>query len=195
MIVRSLVLVAAAAAIATGGAARTTHPPFPGAGKPDVTVVHGMWTVVVRSSKGEIVGVSHFENELQNGGQIILAEVLAGTATPGRWLIGWSKYPVGYQGTRDSNSGKLLVASAVVKYAAGKGLSTPYVRLTATDTATYAASITSVNTTVGYCGPAHATASCKDDLGARVFTAKGLDTPISVAVGQIVQFTVDLTFS
>ena len=165
--------------------------------------IHGRWTLQVRASSGRVLRTYRFHNDLFTPfGQSELTSSLIGVATNGPWqvLLAGSPQacnsgfgvtscgiaeagaePAGFQGdttynlTKSSISGGFRLQGSVIVDATG--------------------TITTVQTYLSHCAKTVAAADCHGDNGWSRVTQRVLPSAISVATGQQVLATVDITFS
>jgi hypothetical protein len=157
--------------------------------------VHGWWTLNV-FDKGRLVDARQFENSLvtgyTNGGDVVLADLLTRTYPMGPWQV-----DVGEQG-----GGSFSLSSSADHPVNGpltvSGSTPGHVVLHGNYTPSSSVVLTTVGTEVSMCQQnTTAPASCVNYFGDYFFSFTGttLTTPLSVANGQQVQVTVDISFS
>jgi hypothetical protein len=179
--------------------------------------VHGRWVIEVDNPDGTMVTRLDFDNALASGGASLLAQYLTGSS-PARWVIELGSYG----GTTNPCAGGtyngfpqnscLLVDGASAPLPTGTsvfptlsaalgGPSSDQVVLTATSTALVPGQIEYVATRQGSCGRFTSPSACNPAGTVLQFTVhdlvngQGQPTPLSIAAGQIVKVTVNLSFS
>ncbi len=160
--------------------------------------VHGWWTIKVLD-RGHLVAERQFENSLvAGGGDSLLADLLTHQYTMGPWFVD------AFQ--TDGQIFELTNAADVAdrRQLTVNGATPGHVILSGTYTPATANSIGRVATGAYGCPPDIASSSCVNSwLSTRFnFTSTTITTgtppvpaPIAVAAGQIVQVTVDISFS
>jgi len=166
--------------------------------------IHGHWKIEILEPDGTLVSSYEFENAFV--GAPTLMEFLKRDSTPGIWSVilqdtGMDPGACDLGGNPEScvvtessnpNSGSNLFKNLTVT----DGLN--FV-LAGSATASYSATVTEVWTHVGSCLGSVAPVSCTDAMTSLAnglpFTVVTLGTPQPVAVGQIIQVTVTITFS
>jgi hypothetical protein len=147
--------------------------------------VHGWWTIKV-VDQGRVVSERQFENALVNSGASEITSLLTGHKVGGFCNL------FVYQ------NGLFLFDLVQLRTDLTVAASGGHIVLSGNHTATAAMSIDKVQTNVFTC-PSTATAStCSSGAGGHTghqFTDANLSPPVSVANGQIVQITVDISFS
>lgn len=154
--------------------------------------INGWWTVAVLD-RGWLVAERQFENSLVTGGSgdALLANLLAKSNVAGPWTV------VG----QDSNGVAQFSISNDIGINSGLSVSTNsshHLILAGQTTPASSISIGIVATSFIECPISTPTTSCNQgnpgDFGA-FFTRATLPSPIAVAAGQVVQVTVDISFS
>jgi hypothetical protein len=166
--------------------------------------VHGHWTLVIRNDDGTVASRHEFENALLGPGATLLAQLLAGSAAAGPWLV--FLHPAspgpgcnsvnnacsisGPNSGLGTESHDLAVSVPASGPNAGKLVLRGSVRIPT------AQAITEVGTNVVTCAGSTAAGSCVVDLATAqvAFTGRGF-TPIPVAADQTVDVTVVISFS
>jgi hypothetical protein len=173
--------------------------------------VRGHWVVEVHNPDGTLVERREFDNALVPGGQQLLAQYLTGSA-PARWVVElgvyggstaicnggtYNTFPQNYCLVVDKTSSPMPTGTSVFPTltSAIGGPSSNEVVLKGSATALVDGQIQYVATRQGSCGTFTAPASCAPAGTVLQFTVHDITpTPLSVAAGQIVQFTVNLGF-
>ncbi len=193
---RTLALLAVIALLAAGCATGGTTD---AAGGPNETVtVHGSWTIDVLNSDGTVAEHRTFHNDLLPAGEEMLALLLARQATTGGWRVfldnGAENAPcpsfcrIGEAGVPSALESDNLVVTVE---------NTSTVRLSGSVAATQDGQITAVASDPFLCQPSVAPSDCLGESGvgpSGAFTNTIL-APIDVALGQIVQVQVDISFA
>lgn len=205
---RALLAVCVVAAMAIAAHAQT--PPAPG-GPTEGIKVHGHWTIDIKNADGTLASHHEFENALVARGAQQLVTTLAGGSSP----VGWAIWMVGVnQATAPCDGPNSVPYPCVIRQAeitvdgpsesanlqvVGIPIGAPTtLRLSGsvTTTALRPSEIADVVALMVSCAPALTRSACIAGQGLRLpVTEHLLSTPISVAAGQIVQVTVDITFS
>lgn len=185
---RILVLAAALALAVTACAADSE----PTSGPSEGIAVHGDWTIDVYDPDGTLVDSTEFSNALTQNGAATLSELLAGTRVVDRdsWRIGL------YGCQPGPTCPAVLIPDAEV--AVGTGPNGWPLIVTASDVAPDAGTIEWVATSFGWCNGSVSADSCAGaGTTATNFTSKNLDPSdqVTVAAGQTVQVTVEITFT
>jgi hypothetical protein len=170
----------------------------PGDQRAERISVHGHWTIDVLRPDGTLVERRDFHNALKPTGAMVLADILAGRLSPGRFsvvLAGGLCY-----GDVDCRIAESVPGAAVDPGSFSTlhlTLDATWTALTLSGTATTsrAGSIPAVTTRLGYCGKDVVPGDCEGFLGVVAFTEALVLPPLSVVAGQIVRVTVTLTFS
>ncbi len=166
--------------------------------------VHGHWKIEILQSDGTLVSSYEFDNAF-NGASDLMS-VLKRDQSPGIWSVMLQGTGVSPGACDDSGTPVSCVVTEPSNPNAGSNL---FKNLTVTNsagfvlsgsaTAAYAATVTDVWTHVGYCAGSVAPASCTDAMtsfaAGSSFTLAALGTSQPVAVGQIIQVTVTISFS
>lgn len=162
--------------------------------------VEGKWTLDILEADGTLVKSHRFFNALVNPGA--LTGLINGDASAGgTYVVLANQTPSsGICGNQDCEitDGSMMIsitpdATNLQKQITGNDFET--LRLTGFVTASNSGSIDVVRTWILLCG-SKTPADCKASPDSEsVLTAKTLGSPIAVSQGQIVQFTVDLTFN
>ena len=172
--------------------------------------VRGHWVVEVRNPDGTLVERREFDNALVPGGASLLAQFLTGSV-PARWTVELGVYggatPICNGGTLNGftqNNCLVIDKTATTPptgtavfptLTASLGGNSDQVVLTGNATAIVDGQIAFVATRQGSCGTFTAPASYTPAGTVLQFTVHDITpTPISVSAGQIVQFTVNLSF-
>lgn len=182
----------------------------PAGGQKEGITVHGHWTVEVRNPDGKLVTHREFENALDPiFGPMALAAILGRNKTVGLWVVS-AAFANGPNGPCLFNNSPYfcsLIESADTQLV-GRSYTFPTLTISVpvppdpnagkliligTFTVQNASAINFVTTSVGVCAPSVAPSACTLDSPFD-FTATSF-TPINVAVGQLVQITVVLSFS
>jgi hypothetical protein len=193
--------------IAAGVAAATMLVPAAGASsaapKPngDSIKVHGRWTITVRDRSGHVVSTRRFENSLVGIGQTHLIDLLFGVSVAPAYGAGWELLWV----HKDAGSpGKTTDAVPIsrVGHITPTGWNeapqqTANIDMVGSVKATTATQLLAVGTSIETCsGQTYTAKTCSRPVSNNInFTCKVLDSPLSVAAGQTVDFTVVLYFS
>jgi hypothetical protein len=159
-----------------------------GAGGPREGIhVHGHWVIDVRNPDGTLVTHREFENSYNPSNQV-LASFLGRTAVPGNWAVqflGQTAQEL-YELDPPSYGGNLAIQ-----------VSGATLTLSGSVSASVAGTVSSVQTILGWCSGGNVAPLNCNAPGAfpsLPFTQTAI-SPISVAVGQIIQATVTITFS
>jgi len=201
---------AATTSAATAAKAQTAEKP-PG-GPQEGIKVHGHWVIEVRNPDGSLVTHKEFENSLQDGGKILLLNLLTRQATPGTWSIAVSDglCPPVLSSTVcqivENASGVTPTGSLFTNLKVSPSVPTSSVTpitLSGSLTASSAGSVSNVILQIGSCPGSTAPQSCTVTAASSIpvitslnsFTSHPLAAPVSVQQGQIVQFTVTISFS
>lgn len=202
---RALLAVCVVAAMAIAAHAQT--PPAP-AGPTEGIKVHGHWTIDIKNADGTLASHHEFENAFVN--PEMLANILMGGNTPGGWRIrlasnnnaadmpcGPSKpclirqphaVPANYEGESTNLAVSLVLPAAPTPSAvlhfdgsitAGQG----------------SPRIAAVTSQLSICSGFTAPSQCLNPSYVVDITEHLLAAPITVAPGQIIQVTVDITIS
>lgn len=168
--------------------------------------VHGHWTITVRNPDGTIASTREFENALLQGtagGAELLTALLTGSHTPGGWQVevGNSHAGVAFAVCDTSaalNSGFCLASQSAGSVSVQRpALGT--VRLTGSvraDLVGGALTFDTVRTWLFVCPPTTTPQSClQAGSGAFRFSGTTVTSPIPVRFDQVIQFTVDFSFS
>jgi hypothetical protein len=171
--------------------------------------VHGHWTIEVRNPDGKLVKHREFENSLDpNAGAAALANPLDRGAVGGLWMITLA-------GSLCPNLCALTESAATVLGAfktltvtlSGSQTMNPHLVLSGTMTAPQSGSVSAVETWETQCAPTVAPANCLDTNSLTVQSPRGsifgvygvftgtLIPAINVSAGQLIQVTVDISFS
>ena len=185
--------------------------------------VHGHWVINVLTPGGKLVSHTEFENSLQSGGMLTLAQVLGQQQAVGPWVISLAGtsavaecsvlYVPGTTNQDDCLLVQGLNASAGVNdcnlhgIGCAAGMPAPVVRgntLQFTGGSVLlnnAAQITQVETVVVLCGNTISPSACASSsasvlgAGGEIFTIGAPPAPVNVGANQIVQVTVTFSFS
>lgn len=162
--------------------------------------VEGRWTVAVHGRDGGVVSTRRFENALVGDGQLRLISLLMGVsvapANGAGWEIVWEHTVPGGHTTEALPTIKVHHIAST-----SWAVQPPYlanITLSGSVAATTATQLLAVGTTLKICVGSYTTATCTSPstpLNVANFTYKTLDTPLAVAAGQTVDFTVQLYFS
>lgn len=186
--------------------------------------VHGHWTIDVRNPDGSLVTHREFENDLQSGGAIVLAQLLARNLSVGEWSIvlddnRFVTRPCFAQtgsvsqfsdcqlneanGHTASNPAQAQFKTLAVS--GGPNINTNQLILSGSATAllgytgTEHGSLNKVTTRIVPCASGVAPQDCKSDTPsaatAYFFTSTVLSSPVTLEIGQIIQVTVVISFS
>jgi hypothetical protein len=180
--------------------------------------VRGHWVIEVRNPDGTLANRVEFDNSLAPGGGPRLAQFLSGSGVPARWVVELGVYG----GTTSPCNGGTFNGSALnhcfivdratvpmptgtavfpTLTAAAGGANSEQLVLTGSATALVAGEIVYVATRQSACLNTTAPADCNGAGTSVQFTVhdlvspQGAPAPLAVAAGQIVQFTVTLSFS
>ncbi|MGH9139591.1 MAG: hypothetical protein ACRD2I_00465 [Vicinamibacterales bacterium] len=179
--------------------------------------VRGRWLIEVHDPDGTLVTRLEFDNALAPGGASLLAQFLTGSS-PARWTVELGVYG---GSTSPCNGGTFngflqnscfIVDAAAVPLPTGTsafstlaaslgGPASSQVVLAGSATALVAGQIDYVATRQGSCGRFTAPASCTAAGTVLQFTVhdlvngQGQPAPLSIAAGQIITVTVNLSFS
>jgi len=179
--------------------------------------VHGRWVVEVHDPDGTLVKRLEFDNALAPGGAQLLAQYLTGSSAA-RWVVELGNYGGSINPCNGGTNGNftqnscLIVDGASVPLPTGTsifptltaalgGSASDQVVLTGTATALVAGQIDYVATREGACGTFTAPANCNPAGTVLQFTvhdlvnAQGQPAGLQIGAGQIVRFTVNLSFS
>lgn len=174
--------------------------------------VHGHWTFNIYNADGSFDRKVEFENALNpTVGPIPLLLMLSRNASMIDWIISVTG-PIGGGPCADANGASFF---CVIYETGSSTLGDPYrfanmgisldnssdpTKLILNGSFTTASGITnpqitSVSTNIEYCAPA-TTSTCpiQNKVGPQ-FTSKTLSTPVSLTAGQVVQVTVEISFS
>jgi hypothetical protein len=204
-----------------GGAtlALAQTPPAPG-GPVEGIKVHGHWTIDIRNADGTIASHHEFENALTGQGKRVISGLLTGTEAIAAWAVtlygndatdnpcaGPTSARVecvireqGFAAQFDSDGVNLQVTAPLVHEPPPNSLTAiRFVHLsgsTSSTTASPSSVIARVRTDVAVCVGGLTRVECvAQAVNREPMTTRLLPTPIVVAPGQIIQVTVDITFS
>lgn len=182
-----------------------TAEPSPGVPR-EAIKVHGHWTIDVKSPDGSLVSHHEFDNALDSGGAVALAQMLARTKVAGEWWVSLWHVGSGLRPPCPSSSD----GGCVIGEPGGTDPDAPFKNLAVSvpttgpnagklvlsghATAEAEGDIARVITLVGLCDGTTAPASCTN-YRSITFTAHNFPTPIVVLANQIVQVTVVISFS
>ena len=162
--------------------------------------VDGRWTVTVHGHSGGVVSTRRFENALVGDGQLRLISLLMGVsvapANGAGWEILWEHSVPGGHTTEALPTIKVHHIDST-----SWAVEPPYlanITLSGSVAPTTATQLLAVGTTLRTCAGSYTAASCPAPAtpsNVVNFTYKTLDTPLAVAAGQTVDFTVQLYFS
>ena len=133
--------------------------------------VHGDWTLTVRNPDGTLAGRYEFKNALAigDGADTRLAQFLGGAAVPGKWtvtllsptvLCSTLNCAISESGTPHATSSKDLTKSV-----SGSGPDLGKLVLHGSVRVLQSGTITTVNTSLGFCAPAVSPDSCTSISG------------------------------
>lgn len=196
---RALLAVCVVAAMAIAAHAQT--PPAPG-GPTEGIKVHGHWTIDIRNADGTLASHHEFENALTASGQLALASLLSGFGQSRQWSIDLLDVSGGQHPCGNPQTGRQICAIHADPPTVSSSqnplgvVETNHLLLSGTVTSfTGGTSILSgVWTMLDMCGRADPNCSLNNAAHYQ-FTSHSLASPITVAAGQIIQVTVDITFS
>lgn len=205
MATKSLSLACAALVLAFSGLAAAAEP---GGGTREGITVHGHWRIEVVDPDGTVVSTTEFENALTTEGQGFLGGTLGRQGSTGAWKIVLLS-PVGGDGPCDDGLGfqTACVISESGAYWAGDLVHSSDLTVASTPTGAtlsgsvavaFATSVGGVETYVKSCNASVPPAACPGytpAYGHHRFTATTLASPPAVQPGQIVNVTVNLSFS
>lgn len=141
--------------------------------------VHGHWTIEVRNADGQIDGRYEFENALTNDGAVSLANLIGLGQDVGSWSIQWqvstpdgisvyavAEPPGGDLAVADQGDGTIQITGSMASPRTGDlvGVFTQHYRLAV------------------------------PGQGPLIFTRRTLDAPVLVQEGQLVEFSVIISF-
>jgi hypothetical protein len=167
--------------------------------------VHGHWKIVVMNPDGSVDSVTEFDNTLHGNGAVSLVKLVTGQVVHGNWMIRLSSNV----GDTPCDNGVPPQPCRIGESGGSYAVTLHSTNLTVTDNgtsltlsgsvvATYASTITDVYTTYGACQSTTITIdSCRTvvpDL-TNDFTFTTLGTQPSVVPSQLIQVTVDISFS
>ncbi len=201
----ALTLTCAALVLAFAG---LTPAAEPANGPTEGITVHGHWRIEVVDPDGTPVSVTEFENALVEFGAQTLINSLTGFSVAGGWLVALYD-TTGAQLPCDNGSGAnyCFIGESDVNYGPGPlhsydltvTRSLPWTfRLAGSVTVAYSTSIDRVGTITKLCDPSNTPASCRPATGTYAlagFTGTTLTPTVPVQPGQIVNVTVNLSFS
>lgn len=167
--------------------------------------VHGHWTIDVRNPDGTLVTHNEFENSLApTNGNSVLLSLLARSSVPGGFQVGLSNP----SGTGLCGAGVCTISESSQSFSLGNssnlvvqstsynGTSLTQVNLVGSAFVISGGSIVSVNTVLFTCPASVSPQACASGTSALGSTlTQTTISPISVASRQIVQVTVNLSFS
>lgn len=176
--------------------------------------ISGWWKIDVRNPDGKLVKHIEFENSITNAGILALGALIAGTRTPGGLVITASENAgVSSSGPCFSNFCFIYSSTGTPPYQAttpdfvcqSPGFASCFstlvttvnaggLLLTANMTAARDGNISYVSTSLGTCQATVLPADCPKQWDLPPFTSQTV-APVHVLAGQIVQFTVTLSFS
>lgn len=166
--------------------------------------VHGHWTIEVRSPVGELVTHREFENALDSSGGRELAQYLARTVTVGQWNVGLIAAPNTFFIDEPGPAASAPNPGTVIGVLTVSVLPNGALVLSGSGTAPISATITSVFSQPSACAPTIAPSMCNvasgNETGASLGTLPNLTfatlaSPVSVAAGQTIAVTVNISFS
>jgi hypothetical protein len=175
--------------------------------------VHGHWTIEVRNPDGKLVTHREFENSLdQNAGAATLVIPLDRSAVGGLWMValGSSSCPATSPFCLLTESASSVLQNTfrtLTVTESGSQTTNPHLVLSGTMTAPQSGSVNFVQTLQLECAPTVAPANCLEtnalgvnpprggEFGYGIFTSTLLNPFISVSAGQLIQVTVDISFS
>jgi hypothetical protein len=186
-------LAAVAAALAPVASASAAADPHAGGS----VHVQGRWTITVRGRNGHVVSTRRFENSLTGQGQKKLIQTLSGQIAVGGWQILW-RHPASVgNGFQIENVPSIKLAYILPtndNQEAAPGSAN--ITLSGQDKPAAPTTIQRVGTNIDFCGGTTAPANCvQHKVNEFGFTEKTLDTPLPVAAGQTIDFTVQISFS
>jgi hypothetical protein len=167
--------------------------------------VHGLWKIEVFDPDGTPVSVTTFENALVNPD--IIAQLMTGQWSYGGWHVSLSGgTPPCLDPDQESNSTCFIGAEGV--YYGGLQLHSTnltvrtavpggHILLQGSVTAGTAGAVEGVSSHFSYCSPDVPPATCpgtEHDLGGPL-TVATIEPPPAVVAGQLIQVTVDISFS
>lgn len=171
--------------------------------------VHGRWTIEVTEPDGRFVSRTEFDNALLLDGRLSLAQFLARQSTPGLWEIRLNGQPTDPCNTSSGTASACtleelpatdpLIVNNPNRFG-GMLVEAPYsLVLTGAVTAANATGISAVGTKVFRCPPSLSpndvpAAACSPTLF-KVFTSKVLDSVVPVLPDQVINVTVEISFS
>ena len=206
-----LVVVATFALTATafGGEAAKSN------GSKEGIKVHGHWKIEISNPDGTRASVTEFDNALQAEpgsatGLQLLSYLLTGRWVFGAWYIAL-RNTSGNNPCDCPNQSDLTCGCEIGEAGANYGSHTPFIQsftlqvsvtptlsivLTGDAVATNDTTIDEALTYIVCCDPLLTTTDCRNNLSYfRSFTGKVLSTPPSVVSGQLIQVTVEISFS
>lgn len=178
-----------------------------GSGNKEGIKVHGHWKIVVMNPDGTVDSITEFDNALAvaPGGASRLVNLMTGSSVHGGWRIqldGGASQPCDSAGTPTtciiSESGVPYIADTLHSTNLTITSNTASITLSGSVVADYAATITGVSTDYASCLSAGTTIdSCRTTGPSYIteFTITSLGTPPSVVPSQVIQVTVDISFS
>ena len=205
---RHLVL-AVLAVVAGATIALAQTPPAP-RGPVEGIKVHGHWTIDIRNADGTLASHHEFENALVNPDMLVTS--LMGDLTPGGWRIRLAsnnnpqQMPCGPSkpcvireqhakpATFETESTNLILTLISSGTTSGPAQATLHFDGSITS-GTGSPLIQVVTSQLSYCSAATAPSQCVNPSAVADITEHTLTAPIPVVAGQIIQVTVDLTFS
>lgn len=164
--------------------------------QPTGVEVHGHWTITVLEPDGTVVSRLEFENALVASGRVLLAEILTGAYGAAYWQVALGADPSGSD--PDPCVFNAQPTFCVATPPGTGGISNTFETLTTTlggngDEIHLAGQVTAAtSTTIGAVATSlHST----DPAAYGSFTEKILSSPAAVQAGQVVQVTVEISFS
>lgn len=177
----------------------------PAGGTTEGITVHGHWRIEVVDPDGTPVSSYEFDNALTSTGRYFLGGLLHRGHSTGAWKVVLSG-PAGGPHPCDNGTSACVISEAGA-YWAGDVVHSPDLVVTSTSTGaslsgsvvvTAATTVNGVETYAKSCDPSVAPAACPaygPSYGHNLFTATALASPPAVQPGQIVNVTVNLSFS
>lgn len=169
------------------------------AGPSEGIQVHGDWTIDIYNEDGSLERHVEFDNSLDFGGSLYLAELLAGVSSVGNWTIEF--FELSGNVCPSTALGNCIIQATVSTEdldPVGPAGAVDTVRLTGSAIVEADGVIDQVATRFATCAADVAPDSCSSDPASNyAFTGKALDAADqrSVSAGQTVQVQVDISFT
>ena len=164
--------------------------------------VHGRWTITVRDRNGHVAATRRFENSLVGLGQERLISLLWGVSVAPANGAGWGIIYQHQDANSQAKQNEAVPISRRIHISSSDWNEDPQnlanITLWGSVKATSATQLVAVGTSLKICGGTYTAAACPAPTTPPTqfdFTYKKLDSPLPVAAGQTIDFTVVLYFS